>query len=361
MINVTKTYLPDLEIYVRELKKIWDSGWLTNNGDMSEILSEELINYLDIKSIQLVANGTLALQLAIKALDLSGEIITTPYSYVATTSSILWESCKPVFVDIDEKSYCINPGLIESSITEKTTAIIATHVYGYPCDVEAIANIANKYGLKVIYDAAHCFGVKLHGESILNHGDCSAISFHATKLFHTAEGGAVVCADNKISERIWLMKKFGHVGEEEYYDLGINAKMSELHAAMGLCILPEIDNIIQQRRLITEQYTELLSDVRIRLPSISEVVQYNYSYYPVLFTSERQMHDARKALINQNIIPRRYFHPSLNKLPYLEMDCRVECPISESISSRILCLPLYGELEIKDLHLIASTIKSSTS
>ena len=244
MITVTKTYIPPLEDYTAYLKKIWQTGQVTNNGPLCQQLSFDIANYLGVSNIELVANGTLALQLAIKALGIKGEIITTPYSYVATTNAILWEECEPVFIDIDPKTFCINPDLITAEISEKTSAILATHVYGYPCDVLKIQQIADKHNLKVIYDAAHAFGVKIDGESILNFGDCSILSLHATKLFHTTEGGAVICKDAEVAKNVFLMKKFGHMGEDEYINIGINAKMSELHAAMGLCVLPKMTDII---------------------------------------------------------------------------------------------------------------------
>jgi dTDP-4-amino-4,6-dideoxygalactose transaminase len=356
MIPVTKTFFPPFEDYEAKLRQIWKSGWLTNDGQCENELTIKLGQYLNVPRIELVANGTLALQLAIKALDLKGEIITTPYSYVATANAIVWEGCTPVFVDIDEKTLCINPYLIEAAITEKTSAIMATHVYGYPCDVEKIAEIAKKHNLKVIYDGAHCFGVKLNGQSLLVHGDISTLSFHATKLFHTAEGGALVCRDEKVTERISLMKRFGHSGEDDYIEVGINAKMSELHAAMGLCVLPLIDRIINGRRQITAWYDELLKDGRHHHIGVPQGVEYNYNYYPVLFQSHEDMLQARKALMDRDIIPRRYFYPSLNTLPYLQQAGYRACPVSESAAIRVLCLPLYYEFQKEEISKIAKII-----
>ena len=345
MIPVTKAYIPPLDEYNAYLAQIWQAGHLTNNGPLCRKLEADISNHLCVSNLELVSNGTLAIQLAIKAFNLQGEIITTPYSYVATTNSILWEGCEPVFVDIEDRTFCINADMIEAAITEKTSAILATHVYGYPCDIVKIQQIADKHNLKVIYDAAHAFGVKLHGESILQYGDCSTLSFHATKLFHTGEGGAVICKDAEVSKRVSLMKKFGHVGEDDYLDIGINAKMSELHAAMGLCVLPKVDEIIANRRAISERYDAQLKGCGLVCPQVVAELEYNYAYYPVVFASHNQMMQVRQALIDNDIMPRRYFYPSLNTLPYLGAESKQACPVSESIAMRVLCLPLYYGLE----------------
>jgi len=356
MIPVTKTYLPPLDIYTKQLDRIWKNGWVTNNGRLTQELASSLIQYLGAPNIGLVANGTLALQLAIKALGLEGEVITTPFSYVATTTALIWEHCTPVFVDIEGKTFCIDADKIEQAITERTTAILATHVYGYPCEVEKIEKIAQKHSLKVIYDGAHAFGVKLNGKSILSHGDATTLSFHATKLFHTTEGGALVCRDKDLAEKISLMKKFGHIGEEKYLDVGINAKMSEVHAAMGLCVLPMVDEIIAYRHEISDHYDLLLSECGLIRPKASQGLEYNYAYYPVIFSSNTQMMQIRHALINQEIMPRRYFYPSLNTLKYLEPKSKQSCPISESIAARVLCLPLYYGIEHQDIIKICNVI-----
>jgi len=359
MLPVTKTTLPRLEDYTSLLEKIWENACITNNGALSRQLAGDLKNYLGVSNMELVANGTLALQIAIKALGLRGEIITTPYSYVATTNSILWEGCEPVFVDIEDKTFCINPDLIEAAITKKTSAIMATHVYGYPCDVERIQQIADKHGLKVIYDAAHAFGVKLFGKSLLLHGDCNAMSFHATKLFHTAEGGALVCKDSEVTKRVFLMKKFGHIGEDNYLDIGINAKMSELHAAMGLCVLPKVDGIIAYRKEIFGWYAEQLKGYPLQRPVAPAGLEYNYAYYPVIFTSHDVMMRVRQALAGAGIGPRRYFYPSLNTLPFLKPELKRDCPISEDVSSRVLCLPLFVGLSKADVQVICGVIGRS--
>lgn len=359
MIPVTKTYMPSLEDYNSYLEQIWKEGYVTNNGPLCRQLTEDISTFLAVSNLVLVSNGTLALQLAIKALDLQGEIITTPYSYVATTSSILWEGCEPVFVDIEDRTFCINPALIEEVITEKTTAILATHVYGYPCDVVKIQEIAARHNLKVIYDAAHAFGVKLAGESLLKHGDCSTLSFHATKLFHTVEGGAVICNDAEIAKRISLMKKFGHIGEDRYLDIGINAKMSELHAAMGLCVLPKVDDIIASRRECSGWYDEHLKGCLLQRPVPPVGLEYNYAYYPVIFPTNKVMMRTRQTLLDNGIGPRRYFDPSLNTLPYLKPELKRACPVSEGISSRVLCLPLYVGLTKAEVEMICGIIQQS--
>lgn len=357
MIPVTKTYLPPLEQYVAQIKKAWQTGWVTNNGALTQELTEALKSHLGLCNLELVANGTLALQLAIKALDLKGEIITTPFSYVATTTAILWEGCEPVFVDIEENTLCIDAGLIEAAISERTCAILATHVYGYACNVQEIERIARKYNLKVIYDAAHAFGVKLNGTSLMHHGDISAMSFHATKLFHTTEGGALVCKDDDTAKHIGLMKKFGHMGEEDYLEIGINAKISELHAAMGLCVLPKINEIIAVRRELSEYYDCCLADLGLMRPRAAVELEYNYAYYSIVFTSHELMTRVHEALVGRGIVPRRYFYPSLNTLPYLKPELQRSCPISESISSRVLCLPLYVGLNKAEIEAICAHIK----
>ena len=357
MIPVTKTYIPSLENYTSYLEAIWQAGYLTNNGQLCRQLADDIARLFGVSNLELVSNGTLALQLAIKALGLKGEIITTPYSYVATTNSILWEGCEPVFVDIESQTFCINPDLIEAAITETTSAILATHVYGYPCDVVRIQQIADKHKIKVIYDAAHAFGVRLAGESILQYGDCSTLSFHATKLFHTAEGGAVVCKDTEVAKRVFLMKKFGHVGEDDYLDIGINAKMSELHAAMGLCVLPKVHDIIASRKECSGWYDEQLEGSLLQRPLSPAELEYNYAYYPVIFSTHKVMMRVRQALLDNGIGPRRYFFPSLNTLPFLKPDLKQACPMSESISSRVLCLPLYVGLSKAEVDVICSLIR----
>jgi dTDP-4-amino-4,6-dideoxygalactose transaminase len=346
VINVTKTYLPPLKSYKAYLEKIWDKSWVTNRGPLVCELEDELVKYLGVPNMLFVSNGTIAIQIAIKALELKGEIITTPFSYVATCTSVIWENCTPVFVDIESKTFCIDPDKIEEAITEKTTGILATHVYGYPCDVKGIAKIAEKHNLKVIYDAAHAFGTKLHGESILNSGDISTLSFHATKLFHTIEGGGIVVNGiDKASlvKKIFLYHAFGHIGDE-YYSVGINGKNSEFHAAMGLCNLPGIKEVIAKRKMITDLYEANLPGNKIVRPLLKNGVEYNYAYFPIVFESDLVLLKVRSKLADNNINTRRYFFPSLNKLSYLQGS---HCPVSEDIAGRVLCLPLYHELDPK--------------
>ena len=354
IINVTKSYLPQLEKYNSYLKILWETKWLTNRGAYVNQLEKEINLFLGIENTLFVGNGTIAIQIAIKALEVSGEIITTPFSYVATTTSILWENCEPVFADIEEQSLCINPLCIEALITPRTTAILATHVYGNPCDVEAIESIANKYGLKVIYDAAHAFGVTYNGQSIMNYGDVSTCSFHATKLFHTVEGGAIFSKDKATHEKMFLLHTFGHMADD-YYVSGINGKNSEFHAAMGLCNLPAVSDLIQLRKSRAEIYTDLLKGTPLYQPIQRIGTNYNYAYYPVVFENENVLLNVMSALKADNINSRRYFYPSLNQLPYIKTIHH--CPISESVSKRVLSLPLYHDLEEADIKRIADIIK----
>jgi dTDP-4-amino-4,6-dideoxygalactose transaminase len=355
LINVTKTFLPPLEEYIKHLELIWSNGWVTNQGPLAEELECKLKKYLDVKNLLLVSNGTIALQIAIKALGLTGEIITTPYSYVATTTSIIWENCTPVFCDIEDKTYCMDPDKIESLITDKTSAIIPTHVYGLPCDVNKINLIADKYKLKVIYDGAHAFGVRVNNQSIYNFGDASTISFHATKLFHTIEGGAIITRDDKLAEKIFLHRAFGHL-DDDYISIGINGRTSEFHAAMGLCNLPRIDEFINKRKEINEHYKKCLKDLPLEYPLIHENVIYNYSYFPVIFQSEEKMTETKDLLAQYGIVPRRYFYPSLNNLPYIE---KQNCPVSDDIAKKVLCLPVYHSITLEDIEMISKIVKQS--
>lgn len=355
MINVTKSFLPPLSEYVKYLEGIWDRGHLTNAGPLVIELEKKIADYLGVKHFFLLNNGTVALQIAIQALELTGEIITTPFSYVATTSSIVWEKCVPVFIDIDPKTLCLNPALIEAAITPRTQAIMATHVYGNPCAVEAIEALAHKYQLRVVYDAAHAFGVQYAGQSVLNFGDISTLSFHATKLFHTVEGGGIVTNNDAIAHRVSYMRNFGHNGPEAFWGVGINGKNSEFHAAMGLCVLPHIDEIVEQRCEISQLYDALLENLNCRRPLLQPGTnRYNYSYYALVMPSEEVLLRVQTALNGVTIFPRRYFYPSLNTLNYTN---NKEMPVSESISMRVLCLPLYPGLVAADVHIIAAIIK----
>lgn len=347
MINVTKAFLPDREDYIRYIHEIWDNVQLTNNGPLLKRLEEELKGYLGVDQLYYCGNGTIVLQIALKALDVTKEVITTPFSYCATTNSILWENCTPVFVDIDPLTFNIDPGLIEAAITADTQAIMATHVYGNPCDVEAIEAIANKHSLRVIYDSAHGFGVTFKGRSLLSFGDVSTCSFHATKVFHTVEGGAIISNHPELHEKFKLLRAFGHQGDEDYKFAGINGKNSEFHAAMGLCNLPHVPAIMAARKEVFEQYDAILDWERLSKPLIHPSIEYNYAYYPVVFQSEAIMRQVQKALGQEQIFPRRYFYPSLNTLPF--MPRTYACPVSEDIAARVLSLPLYVGLESEEI------------
>ena len=358
VINVTKTYLPPLEEYVQYLRGIWERNWVTNNGPLVKELEARLKKFLGVKHLFFVSNGTIALQIAIKALDLHGEIITSPFSYVATTSSIFWEDCQPVFVDIAPETLCINPDLIEEAITPQTSAILPTHVYGHPCDVERIQAMADRHGLKVIYDAAHAFGVRYKGRSLCGHGDIATLSFHATKLFHTVEGGALVTDDDEVAHRIAYMRNFGHKGQEEFWGLGVNGKNSEFHAAMGLCVLTQVDDLITKRKSVSSLYDEYLKGSGLEKPKRLDDVLYNYAYYPVLFSSEKQLLSVRAVLNQNNIFPRRYFYPSLNNLIFVGNQ---KMPISEHLARQVLCLPLFDSIEPAIVKQISSIINLMVS
>lgn len=341
MIPVTKPFTPPIEDYKKLLDGIWDRNWLTNNGPLVNQLESGLREYLDVPHLLYLSNGTIALQIAIKALGITKKIITTPFSYVATTSSIVWEGCTPVYVDIDPLTLNIDPSKIETAIDEDTEAILATHCFGNPCDIDAIDKIAQKYKLKVIYDAAHCFGTSYKGKSIFSYGDVSTVSFHATKLYHTIEGGAVFSSSREIIKKMEYLRNFGHNGPEKYHGIGINGKNSEFHAAMGIINLRFIDEIRQSRKSQFEYYISNLIWSNLTRPITSEDSVSNNSYFPILFKSNVELNSVLDLLNRNNIFPRRYFYPSLNTLSYVTG----RCPISESISSRILCLPMFVELK----------------
>lgn len=356
MINVTKSFLPPLEEYTDYLKVIWDNYYLTNQGPLLKDLESKISQYAGLKNVNFVTNGTIALDLALNALDITeGEVITTPFSFVATVGSILWERCVPVFVDIDEKNLCINAENIEEKISEKTKAIMAVHVFGYPCDIDKIEKIAKKNNLKVIYDGAHAFGAVYKNKSLLSYGDITTCSFHATKLFHTVEGGLCVVKDDEVNRKLDLIKRFGF-DRDDYRCLGTNAKNSEFHAAMGLANIKHIDEIIKSRKFVCDKYDQLLDGVLGR-PVMPDDLSYNYSYYPVMFKSEEQLLYVLSALNKEGIFPRRYFYPSLNTLPYIKNSD--SCPVSEDISKRIACLPLYVGLEEKDILNICKIIEDN--
>lgn len=352
-VYVTKSFMPPIAEYDKYISGIFEHGILTNQGPYVKELEQKLSGFLGVNNFHYVTNGTVALQLALSSMDINdGEIITTPFSYVATTSSILWQRCKPVFVDVEPNNFTLDADKIEKSITKNTRAIMAVHVFGYACDVQKIEQIAKKHNIKVIYDGAHAFGSKYNGESLLSYGDISTCSFHATKLFHTVEGGCCIVRDKSVSDKLELQKRFGH-NCDNYYMLGINAKQSEFHAAMGLANFPYIKDIIADRKRVSDKYDELLNGI-VGRPKNQNGLEYNYAYYPVVFKSEDELLRVFSALKEQDIFPRRYFYPSLNKLPYVN---GVDCPVSENISSRIACLPLYVGLENEIIEKVAQTIK----
>ena len=350
MIPVTKPFLPPAEEYEAYLKGIWKRNWLTNMGPLASQLEMELKDFLEVSHLLFVTNGTIALQMAIKALNLSGEIITTPFSFVATTSSIVWENCTPIFVDIEPSTLNIDAEKIESAITEKTSAILATHVYGNPCDVEKIEKIAKKHNLKVIYDGAHAFGVKINGKSIFEYGDVSTCSLHATKLYHSIEGGLLITKDPVLLKKLAYIRNFGFDGPENFAELGINGKNSEFHAAMGLANLKYIEYINKKRKEITKRYDEKLKNLKAVRPIWNKNSENNYSYYPIIFESEELLIKCMQSLNAHEIYTRRYFYPSLStSLPYVK---NIHLPISDDIANRVLCLPLYTDLTVEEIDLI---------
>lgn len=349
MINVTKTFLPPIQEYQDHLKRIWENEWLTNRGELVLELESKLKNYLSVPYIIIMNNGTIPLQIALKLLGNGGEVITTPFSYVATTSSILWENCEPKFVDIHPEYLTIDETKIEEAITEKTTCILATHVFGNPCNIEFIEEIAKKHNLYVIYDAAHCFGVNYKGKSIFEYGDISTCSFHATKLFHTAEGGALFTQDPELYHKAFYSHNFGHNGPIDFHGLGINGKISELQAAMGLTVLNHMDNIITSRKHVVEFYQSKLDKDKFSFFKLRESTDWNYSYFPVIFNSEDSLLSAQERLNHNGIFPRRYFYPSLNTINSLLFEHQTPMLVSESTASRIMCLPLYAGLGESDL------------
>lgn len=357
MINVTQTFLPPIEEFEKILKRAWDKKWMTNRGELLLELESKLSRYLKISNFFITTNGTLPLQIALKTLGITKEVITTPFSYVATTSVIVWENCTPVFVDIEPDMLTIDTEKIEAAITDNTEAILATHVFGNPCNIEAIEIIAKKYNLKVIYDGAHCFAVKYKGKSIFSYGDIVTTSFHSTKLFHTGEGGAVFVPNDVLYKKCYYHHNFGHNGPLEYYGLGINAKASEMQAAVGLSVLPYINKIIDKRKILTEYYETLLQENKnISLFSYRPQTDRNYSYMPIVFKNEAYLKSVLEQLSALAIYPRRYFYPSLNKLPYLANS--IIMPVSEDICSRIVCLPLFYELEKQQVANICNVINN---
>lgn len=349
-----RTYLPPLEEYRALLDQIWASGWVTNNGRMVQTLERELEAYLGVPFVRLVANGTMALQLGLQALGIRGEVITTPFSYVATTGSILWEQCTPVFVDVDPRTFNLDPALVEAAVTAETQAILPTHVFGVPCDIREMRRIADAHGLHLMYDGAHGFGTEAGGRSLLAWGDLSAVSFHATKLFHTVEGGAVVTDRPEVAAEVELMRAFGHRGNLHERP-GINAKNSELHAAMGRCLLPRIDGFIAERGTYCNAYRAALQGLGCTFQETSGADRYNFAYMPILLPEGLSADAAQAFLQKEEICTRRYFTPSLNRLPYVDA---AECPIAEEIARSVLCLPLFQGITAEEIRRVAGGLRA---
>lgn len=354
MIFVTKPFLPPKEDYDKYIEFIYDSSHLTNFGKLHNQLETKLKEYLNISDLALLNNCTDGLLIAIKSLNLKGEIITTPFSFVATTSSIVWNNCKPIFCDIDENTLFPNLDLIEKLITKKTTAILFTHIFGNTGDLDRLIDIAKKNKLKIIFDAAHAFGVTYKNKSILDYGDISVVSLHSTKLYHTIEGGLITAKDKSLLDKIKIMRNFG-ISNNEIVDLGINAKMSEFNSAMGLCNLNHIDDILISRKNIYNHYLNNIKNKDIRFIEINKDIEQNYSYCPIIFKNEEKLLKCVEKLNEEKIYPRRYFYPSLNTLGYVK---KSKCKVSEKIAKTILCLPSYYDLSIEDLDKIIKIINS---
>jgi len=354
LINVTKTYLPDKEKYKRYVDKIYENGWVTNNGPLVRELEKRLAEFLGVNNIVLVANGTVALEIAYRTLSIKDYVITTPFSFVATTSSLVTNGLKPVFADINPNTLNIDPQNIKKAITQNTSAIVPVHVFGSGCDVEEIAQIAKDNNLKVIYDAAHAFGVEYKGKSILNYGDISTLSFHATKLFHTIEGGALIINDDDLVEKARYLINFGIENQESIPELGTNAKMNEFEAAMGLALLDDMAMVSDKRQAIYEKYQQELAGITTFQQQNNDTTQ-NFSYFPIILKDKEQTLLVQKALNEKNIFPRRYFYPSLDTLNYIEP--KQYMPVSRELSERILCLPIYPELTDNEQFMIIKFIK----
>ena len=364
-IYVTQPYLPPLEEFIPYLQTIWDSKILTNSGAFHQQLEKALCEYLGVKHIALFTNGTIALVTALQALRVSGEVITTPYSFVATSHSLLWNGIKPVFVDIDPNTLNMDPEKIEAAITPQTSAIMPVHCYGHPCHVEAIQKIADNYNLKVIYDAAHAFGVQSHYGSVLNHGDLSVLSFHATKVFNTFEGGAIVCPDAKTKLRIDQLKNFGYVDEVTVVAPGINGKMSEINAAFGMLQLRHINHALARRKAIDATYREQLQHVRgIRCVQGAGETVANYAYFPILVDADywSSRDDLYQKLKDQGIFARRYFYPLISDFPMyrgLPSAQRNNLPVATDAASKVLCLPIYPALEKREQERVIELIRAT--
>lgn len=337
MIQVTKTLLPEFEEYVGLLRGIWATGQITNHGELVTRLEGALSEVLGVRHVLLVCNGTIALQIAIRALRLRGPVVTTPFSYVATTSSLVWEGCSPVFADISPDSLCLDPQRTEDACARGASGILATHVYGNACAIGELSEIARRYGLPIIYDAAHAFAARYRGRSLCAQGEISVLSLHATKLFHSAEGGALVTDDDSLAREIQHLRNFGHDGPEAFFGLGINGKMSELHGAMGLAVLPHVSSDVSRRRALADAYDQALTSAPATQRCWRRELERNYAYYPVLFRSEADLLRVRSVLNERELFPRRYFYPALSALPYVGHQ---SMPVAEDAAARVLCLPM---------------------
>lgn len=362
-ITVTSPLLPDLEEFNSMLKEIWASKWITNNGQFHKQLEEELCKYLKVPYISLFTNGTLPLLTALQALRITGEVITTPYSFVATTHSIWWNGCRPVFVDIEEETCGINPDKIEAAITPRTTAIMPVHCYGKPVKMKRIQEIADKYGLKVIYDAAHAFGVEVDGESVLNAGDMSTLSFHATKVYNTLEGGALIVHDEQTKKRIDYLKNFGFAGETEVVAPGINSKVDEVRAAYGLLNLKQVDAAIAARQRIAQLYRKELRGVPgVRFFDDMPGVRHNYSYFPIFIKAEEfgmTRDELYFKMKEQNVLGRRYFYPLISEFSTyrgLPSAASENLPVATRIANEVICLPMHHELSDNDIERVLDCI-----
>ncbi len=364
IITVTSPLLPDLGDFNELLKDIWDRKWITNNGHYHHLLESALAEYLHVPYVSLFTNGTLPLITALQALRITGEVITTPYSFVATTHALWWNGIKPVFVDIDEETCCIDPNKIEAAITPKTTAIMPVHVYGRPCDTEAIQQIADKYGLKVIYDAAHAFGVEQNGKSVLNAGDISTLSFHATKVFNTIEGGAMIMHDAKMKQRIDYLKNFGFAGETEVVAPGINSKMDEMRAAYGILNLKQVDAAIEARHQVAIKYREALRNVEgVTIWEDVFGIKHNYSYFPIFVDTEKygmSRDDLYFKMKDQGILGRRYFYPLISDFSTyrgLESASKENLPVASKMAEEVICLPMHHALNEDDIQRVLDCIR----
>lgn len=346
--------MPDKEKYKKYVDKIYENGWVTNNGPLVRELEQKLAEYLGVKNLVLVSNGTAALEIAYRTLEITGYVITTPFSFVATTSSLVTNGLKPIFADIDPNTLNIDPQNIKKVITKNTSAIVPVHVFGNGCEVEEIEQIAKENNLKVIYDAAHAFDVKYKGQSILNYGDISTLSFHATKLFHTIEGGALIINDDKLVQKARYLINFGIENQESIPELGTNAKMNEFEAAMGLALLDDMEKLKSRRKKIYEQYKSELKGI-VAFQEQNAKTSQNFSYFAIILKDKKQTKKVQQALNDKDIFPRRYFYPSLDTLSYIEP--KQYMPISRDIAEHILCLPIYPELSDDEQSVIIKTIK----